>query len=437
MATAELFQNVNALTGLVENLKHFADASDVFYLVVMGALVFIMQWGFAMLEGGQARTKNVNNVMMKNILDFMVGGPLWLFVGYCIATYGLGFGDWATWYKHVFDASASSSHNGLVMAEWFFGLVFCATTATIISGGVAERINFLAYVFLSVIVTGLLYPIWVHLGPWGANILPYHDYAGSLNVHALGGAIGLGAIIALGPRIGRFKIKDGKRIPIPIPGHDVPMAIFGAFCLAFGWYGFNVGSSIFLKDISGLVAVTTTMAMCAGAISAMVVSHFDPLATANGFLAGLVAICSGTDVVSPFGALIIGLVAGAQVPIVFSLVEKLGIDDACGIFPVHFGGGATGAILAGVFGMKALGGLGGVNLGWQIIAVVLCLVYGVVVGYIAAKVAGFLAGGLRVPVEWEQEGLDITEHHLKAYHMEDPVSPVAYEKAKQEGKIVA
>ncbi|SNR69477.1 ammonium transporter [Desulfurobacterium atlanticum] len=431
MATAELFQNVNALTGLVEALKNLSNALDVFYLVVMGALVFIMQWGFAMLEGGQARAKNANNVMMKNILDFMVGGVLWLFIGYCIVAYGSDFGQWGSWIKDIFSAEAGIANNGLGLAEWFFGLVFCATAATIISGGVAERINFTAYVILSILVTGLLYPIWVHIGPWGAGILPYHDYAGSLNVHALGGALGLGAIIALGPRIGRFKIKDGKRIPVPIPGHNVPMAIFGAFCLAFGWYGFNVGSSIYLKDISGLVAVTTTMAMCAGAISAMIVSKFDPLATANGFLAGLVAICSGTDVVSPFGAIVIGLIAGAQVPIVFSLLEKLGIDDACGIFPVHFGGGAVGAILAGVFGTKALGGLGDVNLIQQVIATVLCLVYGVIAGYIAAKVAGALGGGLRVPVEWEQEGLDITEHHLKAYHDEDPVSMAAYEKAKR------
>jgi len=413
MATADLFANAHNINSIVQALTTLANASDVFFLVVMGVLVFMMQWGFAMLEGGQVRKKNVNNVMMKNMVDWLIACVSWLFIGGVLCS-SINPADFISWWKHIF--SANWANNGLDLASWFFGLVFAGTSATIVSGGVAERIKFSAYVIISIVITAFLYPFFVYLGPWGASIIPWHDYAGSLVVHGLGGFLALGAIMALGPRIGRFV--DGK--PVPILGHNIPMAVFGAFALAIGWYGFNVGSSGALGSISGLVCATTTLAMAGGGIGALIASRKDVLFTANGIVAGLVAICSGTDIVSPVGGLIIGLIAGLQVPIVYKLIEKAGLDDVCGVVPVHGTAGVVGAILAGVFGMKALGGAGGVSLINQIIASIFCIIYGTVLGYVLAKIVDLIIG-LRVSEEEERRGLDLSEHQMPAYPEEEVV----------------
>ncbi|ENN95854.1 ammonium transporter [Methanocaldococcus villosus KIN24-T80] len=414
MATADLFQNVTDINSIVQALTAMANASDVYFLVVMGVLVFMMQWGFAMLEGGQVRKKNVNNVMMKNMVDWFIGCVSWLFIGGVLCA-SINPADFISWWGKIFSAAPFLVDNGIELASWFFGLVFAATAATIVSGGVAERIKFSAYVLISLIITALVYPFFVYLGPWGAGIINWHDYAGSLIVHGLGGFLALGAIAAIGPRIGRFK--DGK--PVPILGHNIPMAVFGALALAIGWYGFNVGSSLALGDISGLVCATTTLAMAGGGIGALIASKKDVLFTANGIVAGLVAICSGTDVVSPVGGLIIGLIAGLQVPIVYKLIENAGLDDVCGVVPVHGTAGVVGAILAGILGMKALGGAGEVSLIDQIIASVFCIVYGTALGYIIAKIAGVICGGLRVSEEDEFIGLDLAEHKMPAYPEEE------------------
>ena len=408
MATADLFANATDINSIVQALTTLANASDVYFLVVMGVLVFMMQWGFAMLEGGQVRKKNVNNVMMKNMVDWLIGCVSWLFIGGVLCA-SINPADFISWWQQIF--GTNWPNNGLDLANWFFGLVFCATAATIVSGGVAERIKFSAYVFISLIITAFLYPFFVYLGPWGASIVPWHDYAGSLVVHGLGGFLALGAIMALGPRIGRFV--DGK--PVPILGHNIPMAVFGAFALAIGWYGFNVGSSLALGDISGLVCATTTLAMAGGGIGALIASKKDVLFTANGIVAGLVAICSGTDIVSPVGGLLIGLAAGLQVPIVYRLLEKFGLDDVCGVVPVHGTAGVVGAIGAGIFGMTALGGAGDVSLIDQIIASIFCFIYGTGLGFILAKIAGIIFGGLRVSEEEEMKGLDLSEHKMPAY----------------------
>ncbi len=411
MATAELFKNVTDIHSIVQALTTLANASDVFFLVVMGVLVFMMQWGFAMLEGGQVRKKNVNNVMMKNMVDWLIACVSWLFIGGVLCS-SINPSDFINWWQQIF--GTNWPNNGLDLASWFFGLVFAGTAATIVSGGVAERIKFSAYVILSFLITAFIYPFFVYLGPWGASIVPWHDYAGSLVVHGLGGFLALGAIMALGPRIGRFI--NGK--PVPILGHNIPMAVFGAFALAIGWYGFNVGSSLSLKDISGLVCATTTLAMAGGGIGALIASKKDVLFTANGIVAGLVAICSGTDIVSPIGGLIIGLLAGLQVPIVYKLIEKAGLDDVCGVVPVHGTAGVVGAIMAGIFGMPALGGAGDVNLINQIIASIFCIIYGTGLGYILAKIVD-LTVGLRVSEEEELKGLDLAEHKLPAYPEEE------------------
>ncbi|HIP34438.1 MAG TPA: ammonium transporter [Methanothermococcus okinawensis] len=397
------------------NILEVIPQLDVFFLVVMGVLVFLMQLGFAMLEGGQVRSKNVNNVMMKNMVDWLVGCVSWLFIGY-ILSQSLNPNDFIAWWGKIFSTVPFLKDNGLELAEWFFGLVFAAAAATIVSGGVAERIKFSAYILLSILITAFLYPLFVYLGPWGASVIPWHDYAGSLIVHGLGGFLALGAIAALGPRKGRFK--DGK--PVPILGHNIPMAVFGAFALAIGWYGFNVGSAMALKDISGLVCATTTMAMAGGGIGALLVSKKDVLFTANGLVAGLVAICAGTDIVSPVGGLIIGLIAGAQVPLVYKLLENFKLDDVCGVVAVHGTSGVIGTILAGIFGMTVFGGTGqDINIINQIIAVVFCILYGTILGYIMARIVGVITGGLRVSEEEEEMGLDLAEHKLPAYPEED------------------
>jgi len=414
MATAEILTGAANVTNIVDALNVVANANDVFFLVVFGALIFMMQWGFLMLEGGQVRKKNVNNVMMKNVVDWLIAGVSWLFVGYILTT-SLDIGSFTAWWSQIFGTATFLENNGLELAGWFFGLVFAATAATIVSGGVAERMKFRSYIIASALITALLYPLFVYLGPWGAEIIPFHDYAGSLNVHALGGFLALGLIISLGPRIGRFV--KGK--PIPMPGHSIPMAIFGAFALAVGWYGFNVGSSLALNEISGLVAATTTLAMAGGGLGALLASKKDVLFTPNGLVAGLVAICAGTDIVSPIGALVIGLIAGIQVPLVFKLMEKWGLDDVCGVVSVHGTAGVLGAVLAGVFGLTALGGTGDVNLVNQLIGSGVVIVYGLGFGLILGKGIGYLTGGIRVSEEEEKMGLDLAEHNLSAYPEED------------------
>ncbi|WP_421077703.1 ammonium transporter [Methanothermococcus sp. Ax23] len=416
------------VNSIIDALNTLTTAGDVFFLCVMGAMVFIMQLGFAMLECGQVRKKNVVNVVMKNMIDWCVGCISWLFIGAVLCT-SLNPGDFIDWWSEIFTATPFLENNGIELANWFYGLVFAATAATIVSGGVAERIKFKAYILISIIITVFLYPFFVYLGPWGAGVINWHDYAGSLIVHGLGGFLALGAILALGPRIGKFK--DGK--PVPILGHNIPTAVFGAFILAFGWYGFNVGSALALKDISGLVCATTTLAMASGGIGALITSKKDPLFMANGMVAGLVAICSGTDIVSPIGGLIIGLVAGAQVPIVFKFLENKRLDDVCGVVPVHGVAGVIGAILAGIFGMPIFGGLG-VNpsdivsivgspnidfLLWQIFASIFCIIYGTVLGYVITVAIGLKCGGLRVGRDAELMGLDLVEHKISTYPDED------------------
>ncbi|MBA2869369.1 ammonium transporter [Methanococcus maripaludis] len=411
MVTADLFNNP---TNIMDALNTLANSSDVMFLIFTGAFIFIMHLGFAMLEGGQVREKNVNNAMMKNMGDWIIGCISWLLVGSVIAR-TLNPADFFIWWGKIASATPFLSNNGLELANWFLGLVFAATAATIVAGGIAERIKFKSYILISIVITALLYPFFSYLGPWGAGVIPFHDYAGSLMVHGVGGFLALGLIAAIGPRVGRFVNKKA----ITIPGHNIPMSILGAYILAFGWYGFNVGSSLALSDISGLVCATTTLAMAGGGLGGCLFSKNDVLYTANGLLAGTVAICAGTDIVSPLGALIIGFIAGSQVPLIFKIVEKLGLDDVCGVIPVHATSGALGAILAGIFGMTAFGGVGGVSLTEQIIATLICAIYGTGAGFILGKLVGAVTGGLRVKESEEKVGLDISIHKLPAYPKEN------------------
>ncbi len=404
----------------------------IYFLIWAAVLVIGMQMGFMFLEAGQVRTKNVVSVLMKNLMDLALGGIAFTFLGFAIG-FPQQAGGILHWFTHLFTANpwaanpmkAQDPYN---MAYCFFELSFCATAATIVSGAVAERINFKAYMLMSVITTAILYPIfarWTWGGGWlgGSNGwvahvfgAPYHDFAGSTVVHAMGGFLALAAAWLLGPRIGRFV--NGK--PRPIPGHNIPQVFLGAMFLGITWYGFNVGSSTELWDpssgnwVSSLVAINTTLAMCAGATAAAFASRFDPLWAANGLIAGLVAICSGCNVMSPFGALLTGIGAGLLIKPAFKLEERLKIDDVVAAWPVHGVAGIWGAIACGIFGQKALGGVGGVSLAAQLLGAATCAAWafgaGALTFYVIDKVIG-----LRVDEKEERKGLDEVDFGVVAY----------------------
>ncbi|WP_456477491.1 ammonium transporter [Methanopyrus sp.] len=404
----------------------------ILFLVWAAVLVVGMQLGFMFLEAGQVRTKNVVSVLMKNLLDLSLGGIVFILFGFALAfpDYAQSIGKWiATMFTaNPWSADPMKAADPYNLAYCFFQFAFCATAATIVSGAVAERINFKAYLVMTVLITGILYPIFV-LWTWGGGWMggdtglfakvfgqPYHDFAGSTVVHALGGFLAMAAAYLLGPRIGRFK--DGK--PVPIPGHNIPQAFLGALFLAITWYGFNVGSSAVLYDptneswISSLVAINTTLAMCGGAAAAAFATRFDPLWAANGLIAGLVAICAGCDIMSPIGALITGIVAGLIIKPAFRMLEKLEIDDVVAACPVHGFAGVWGAIAAGIFGTEALGGAGGVSLAAQIVGAIVCVAWALGAGFVTFYLIDKMVG-LRATEEEEKKGLDETEFGVSAY----------------------
>ncbi len=287
------------------------DSLDMIWLLLAAALVFFMQAGFAMVEMGLTRAKNAGNIIMKNLMDFSAGAIFYWAIGWALM-YGsdigglFGFSDFFV------------KGDSILYRDWMFQVVFAATAATIVSGAMAERTKFSAYLLYSVVISAVIYPIsghWIWGGGWLSN-LGFHDFAGSTVVHSVGGWAALMGALALGPRIGKY-VTSGKKITSKaIPGHNLPLASLGVFILWFGWYGFNAGSTLSGTDLTmANVAVTTTLAAAAGSIGAMIISWVlykkpDVSMSLNGALAGLVGITAPTAVVSPFGAVIIGLVAG-------------------------------------------------------------------------------------------------------------------------------
>jgi len=365
-------------------------AMTAFFFLWAAVLIFFMKAGFAMLEIGQIRIKNTGAQLTMKFLDLAAVILMYYFIGYSIA-YAL-------------------PHIGLVRPENYAHfmkmLMFAVAAVTIMTGALAERIKLVPYCVAALLIGGICYPI-IEYFVWGGGFLGemgFHDFAGSAVVHAFGGTIGFVGAVILGARLGKYK--NGKSIPIA--GHSIPLSVLGALILAVGWYGFNIGSiGAFCDWEIGLsVAMATTLAMAGGIVGAAVVTRGDPLFIANGAAAGLVAICAGADIVHPAGGLIIGVVAGIQLPFVYKFVDsKLKVDDVCAVTPVHGTAGIWGTIAAGIFGLEALGGAGGVSIFSQITGMLAVLVFAGIFALIVFGILKILVG-IRVSEDVEKKGLD-------------------------------
>src|SRR3990167_4489143 len=366
----------------MDALKQGADA---LFILLGGIMVLAMHAGFAFLELGTVRKKNQVNALVKILADFSVSTVAYFAVGYGVA-YGTHF---------FVGAGELAAKNGFELVRFFFLLTFAAAIPAIISGGIAERARFYPQLIATAVIVGFVYPffegiVWNgHFGvqAWIKSLTgaEFHDFAGSIVVHAVGGWLALPAVILLGARRNRYR-KDGA--VSAHPPSSIPFLALGAWILTVGWFGFNVMSAQTIDKISGLVAVNSLMAMVGGTLAALVAGKNDPGFVHNGPLAGLVAVCAGSDLMHPLGALGVGAVAGAMFVVVFTLTQnKWKIDDVLGVWPLHGLCGAWGGLAAGIFGSKALGGLGGVSLGAQLLGTLLGVAWALVAG-VLNKVAG-------------------------------------------------
>ncbi len=392
----------------MDNLK---TGSDVLFILLGAIMVLAMHAGFAFLELGTVRKKNQVNALVKIMSDFAISTIAYFFIGYSIA-YGVNFFS---------GAEMLAQKSGYELVKFFFLLTFAAAIPAIVSGGIAERAKFNPQLAATFLLVGFVYPffegiVWNHhfgVQDWlkasfGAE---FHDFAGSVVVHAMGGWIALPAVLLLGARRGRYS-KEG--MVAAHPPSSIPFLALGAWILTVGWFGFNVMSAQTIDTVSGLVAVNSLMAMVGGILAALVVGRNDPGFVHNGPLAGLVAVCAGSDLMHPMGALITGGVAGALFVWMFTLTQnKWKIDDVLGVWPLHGLCGAWGGIAAGVFGLKALGGIGNVSFASQLI--------GTLMGIGIALAGGFLVYGLlkkavaiRLDPEEEFNGADLSIHKIYA-----------------------
>ncbi|WP_299579517.1 ammonium transporter [uncultured Sunxiuqinia sp.] len=408
-----------------ETLQGLQIGIDNMWLLIAGFMVMFMQPGFAMVEAGFTRSKNTANILMKNLMDFSIGSLLYWFIGFTLM-YGDSLGG-LIGTPDLFFMSEGFGENYSDYTDLFFQTVFAATAATIVSGAVAERTEFKAYLIFSVVITIFVYPIsghWTWGGGWLSQ-LGFHDFAGSSIVHSVGAWLGLAGAAIIGPRIGKYG-KDGKAKAIP--GHNLALGALGVFILWFGWFGFNPGSQLAAAGTEnavalGHIAVTTNLAAAAGAVVAMLVSWFRYKRPAlsislNGALAGLVAITAGCDAVDPVGAVLIGTMAGIVLPFAVEFFDKvLKIDDPVGAISVHGISGALGTLAVGLFSTSEglFYGHGAGLLGIQAIGVLAFFVWafgcGLVLFYILKK-----AKILRVSKRIEEEGLDVYEHGESAYN---------------------
>ena len=398
----------------METLK---TGSDALFILLGAIMVLAMHAGFAFLELGTVRKKNQVNALVKILVDFAVSTIAYFFIGYSIA-YGVNFFS---------GAEILAEKNGYELVKFFFLLTFAAAIPAIISGGIAERAKFNPQLIATFILVGFVYPFFEgiawnqHYGiqAWikGFTGEEFHDFAGSVVVHAVGGWIALPAVILLGARRGRYT-KEGQISAHP--PSSIPFLALGAWILAVGWFGFNVMSAQTIDKISGLVAMNSLMAMVGGTLAAWVVGRNDPGFTYNGPLAGLVAVCAGSDLMHPVGALVVGLVAGALFVYMFTLVQnRWKIDDVLGVWPLHGLCGLWGGLAAGIFGAKALGGIGGVTFTGQLIGSVLGVGIAVIGGIL---VYGTLKAvlGIRMSQEEEFEGADLSVHRISSTPDREP-----------------
>ncbi|MGF6843147.1 Amt family ammonium transporter [Paraburkholderia youngii] len=392
----------------MESLKYGADTE---FLLIGAAMVLAMHAGFAFLELGTVRKKNQVNALVKILVDFAVSTIAYFFIGYTIA-YGVQFFD---------GAATLAQHNGYALVRFFFLLTFAAAIPAIVSGGIAERSKFNPQLFATFVLVGFVYPFFEGIAwndrfgiqDWLTHAFgaPFHDFAGSVVVHAFGGWVALPAVLLLGARHGRYHRDGGIAAH---PPSNIPFLALGAWVLTVGWFGFNVMSSQTLDKISGLVAVNSLMAMVGGTLSAWFAGRNDPGFTYNGPLAGLVAVCAGSDIMHPLGALVTGGIAGVLFVYMFTCVQnRWRIDDVLGVWPLHGLCGAWGGIAAGIFGAHALGGLGGVSFASQIIGTL----GGIVVSGLGGTVvygAIRMTVGLRLDQEEEYNGADLSIHKISA-----------------------
>jgi len=403
------------------------------WVLVVCFLIFFMQPGFAMLEAGQVRAKNVGNVLMKNLNDWVLGVIVFFIVGAGVtslagmATTSGTAVDFGSAFAHLSDTAASG------WIGWFFGAVFAMTAATIVSGAVAGRMKFSAYVLFAALMTAIIYPVLPGFAWGGTGLLSgagflgdalgagYLDFAGATIVHMAGGIAGLVAAKMVGPRKGRYDANGNAQ---PIPGHSILFAVLGTLILAFGWYGFNVGTQATIVSGDGFngaalgrVVLVTTLGMGGGGVAAMAVSAVwqgkpDPLWTANGLLAGLVGVTGAVPHVTWWGGLLIGIIVGALVLPTFRwTVDSLKIDDVCGVFAVHGGAGGIGTFLIPVF---AVSGFSATQLAMQGIGVIVIGTWTVLATMVAFGIADALFG-LRVSEQEEEAGLDESEHGVSTY----------------------
>lgn len=399
--------SVEQVHGAVQTLTQ---SSDTLFLLLGAIMVFLMHAGFAFLEVGTVRHKNQVNALVKILADFGVSAIAYFFIGYWVAYGGTFFAD----------AETLSQGNGYELVKFFFLLTFAAAIPAIVSGGIAERARFYPILLATFFTVGIVYPLFEGM-IWNGNFgfqnwleqsfgAGFHDFAGSVVVHGVGGWIALVAVIFLGMRKGR--VRAGKHTNFA--PSNIPFLALGAWILSVGWFGFNVMSAQTLEGISGLVAMNSLMAMVGGILASLIVGRNDPGFIHNGPLAGLVAICAGSDLMHPIGALVTGSVAGALFVWVFTYLQnKTKIDDVLGVWPLHGLCGVWGGIAAGIFGQQALGGLGGVSFASQLIGTVA----GVVVAVIGAGIVyGILdkIAGLRLSEEDEFNGADLAIHRISA-----------------------
>jgi Amt family ammonium transporter len=396
---------------LQKNLANLTTAGDALFILLGAIMVLAMHAGFAFLELGTVRKKNQVNALVKILADFAVSTLAYFFIGYAIA-YGVSFFD---------GAETLAQKNGYDLVKFFFLLTFAAAIPAIVSGGVAERARFNPMLAATFLLVGFVYPFfegiaWNHrfgIQGWlqttfGAE---FHDFAGSVVVHAVGGWIGLAAVLLLGARRGRYS-KEGRIAAHP--PSSIPFLALGAWILTVGWFGFNVMSAQTIGNISGLVAVNSLMAMVGGTLVALIAGKNDPGFLHNGPLAGLVAVCAGSDLMHPIGALVTGGVAGGLFVVMFTLTQnRWKIDDVLGVWPLHGLCGAWGGIAAGIFGLKALGGMGNVSFMAQLLGTLLGVAIALIGGFLVYGIIRQITG-LRLDPEEEFNGADLSIHKITA-----------------------
>jgi len=393
------------LNSAVETLVH---GSNTLFLLMGAVMVLAMHAGFAFLEVGTVRHKNQVNALSKIITDFAVSALAYFFIGYWIA-YGVNF---------LAPAAVLTAEHGYGLVKFFFLLTFAAAIPAIISGGIAERARFAPQLCATLLIVAFVYPFYEGI-VWNGNYglqawlesrfgAPFHDFAGSVVVHAMGGWLAFGAVILLGRRDGRYR--DGRLVAFA--PSSIPFLALGSWILIVGWFGFNVMSAQSLAAVSGLVAINSLMAMVGGTVAALVVGRNDPGFLHNGPLAGLVAVCAGSDLMHPIGALATGAVAGGLFVWSFTATQvRWKIDDVLGVWPLHGICGIWGGIACGLFGQQALGGLGGVSLQSQLIGSLLGLLVALVGGFLVYGLLKMLIG-IRLSREEEFNGADLSIHRI-------------------------